>query len=235
MRWFLLLISVSLFVSLLALGTWQVQRRHWNLALLERTTQRVHAAVTPAPEAALWPTIDAAHYEYQHISAHGTWHPGCSAWVQAVTEMGTGFWLLMPLDQPDGSSILINRGFVSTETRAQLAASQTDALTPQGAVTITGLLRITEPRGGFLRQNDPQADRWFSRDVAAIGARCQIPRIAPYFVDADASPTPIPNNPVGGLTVISFHNNHLVYALTWYALALMAAWGGWRVLREPRP
>ena len=27
--------------------------------------------------------------------------------------------------------------------------------------------------------------------------------------------------PVGGLTVIAFPNNHLVYALTWYALAVM--------------
>jgi cytochrome oxidase assembly protein ShyY1 len=29
--------------------------------------------------------------------------------------------------------------------------------------------------------------------------------------------------PVGGLTVISFHNNHLVYALTGFAMGLMAA------------
>jgi surfeit locus 1 family protein len=30
---------------------------------------------------------------------------------------------------------------------------------------------------------------------------------------------------VPGLTVLSFSNNHLVYALTWAALALMAAAG----------
>jgi surfeit locus 1 family protein len=28
---------------------------------------------------------------------------------------------------------------------------------------------------------------------------------------------------VGGLTVVSFPDNHLVYALTWYALGLMVA------------
>ena len=32
------------------------------------------------------------------------------------------------------------------------------------------------------------------------------------------------------MTVIAFPNNHLVYALTWYALALMAAAAAWRVL-----
>ena len=37
--------------------------------------------------------------------------------------------------------------------------------------------------------------------------------------------------PAAGLTVIAFPNSHLVYAITWYGLALMvlaAAWFGWR-------
>jgi surfeit locus 1 family protein len=38
--------------------------------------------------------------------------------------------------------------------------------------------------------------------------------------------------PIGGLTVISFHNNHLVYAITWYVLALMIAGGAWLLLRH---
>jgi surfeit locus 1 family protein len=29
--------------------------------------------------------------------------------------------------------------------------------------------------------------------------------------------------PTPGLTVIHFHNSHLVYAITWYTLALMTA------------
>ncbi|TIN59580.1 MAG: SURF1 family protein, partial [Mesorhizobium sp.] len=45
-------------------------------------------------------------------------------------------------------------------------------------------------------------------------------QVAPYFIDADATPNP-GGWPVGGLTVVSFHNNHLVYALTWFGLALM--------------
>jgi surfeit locus 1 family protein len=36
---------------------------------------------------------------------------------------------------------------------------------------------------------------------------------------------------VGGLTVISFANNHLQYALTWFALAGLAAFGLARVRR----
>lgn len=40
--------------------------------------------------------------------------------------------------------------------------------------------------------------------------------------------------PQAGLTQIRFTNNHLVYALTWYGLALMVAGAAWLVLRYQR-
>ncbi|MET0638632.1 MAG: SURF1 family cytochrome oxidase biogenesis protein, partial [Hyphomicrobium sp.] len=97
--------------------------------------------------------------------------------------------------------------------------------------TVTGLLRITEPKGGFLRTNDISAERWFSRDVDAIAIKRGLDDYAPYFIDADATPN-AGGYPIGGLTVIRFSNNHLVYALTWFALALMVAVGSVRFLLE---
>jgi surfeit locus 1 family protein len=104
---------------------------------------------------------------------------------------------------------------------------------PRGPVLVTGLLRIGEPHGGFLRRNDPKDGRWYSRDVAAIAAaRGLSPRLtAPYFIDADATPNP-GGLPVGGLTVIAFPNSHLVYALTWYGLALLVGVGFAYAARE---
>ena len=99
-------------------------------------------------------------------------------------------------------------------------------------MTVTGLLRMSEPGGGFLRANDAKADRWYSRDVAAIAASKRIDQAAPYFIDADASSNP-GGFPVGGLTVVQFRNSHLVYALTWFSLALMSL-GGLIVLRRSR-
>ena len=58
--------------------------------------------------------------------------------------------------------------------------------------------------------------------MAAIAAARDLTGVAPYFVDADATPNP-GGLPVGGLTVIAFPNNHLVYAITWYGMALMLA------------
>jgi surfeit locus 1 family protein len=98
--------------------------------------------------------------------------------------------------------------------------------------TVTGLLRISEPGGGFLRNNDPTADRWYSRDVEAIARSRGIKDVAPYFIDADASADPRAL-PVGGLTVISFPNNHLIYAITWFGLAFMLlGWMAYAVRQE---
>jgi surfeit locus 1 family protein len=57
---------------------------------------------------------------------------------------------------------------------------------------------------------------------------------APFFVDAAArqNPPDSPDQPVGGLTVVKFPNSHLVYAITWYALALMVAAAWWWVARH---
>lgn len=139
--------------------------------------------------------------------------------MQAVTEEGPGFWVLTPLQRDDGTQVLINRGFVPSERRE--ASTRPDG-NPDGRVEITGLLRISEPKGGFLRNNVPQHNRWYSRDVAAIATARGLHDVAPFFVDADAG-SQSAGGPIGGLTVVRFPNNHLIYALTWFALAFMLA------------
>ena len=118
-----------------------------------------------------------------------------------------------------------------THDRRDRATRQ--AALPTGPGTVTGLMRDPEPGGGFLRSNDPAADRWFSRDVAAIARARQLGATAPFFIDADDTPNP-GGYPVGGLTVISFRNNHLSYAVTWFALALLSVAGAVMVLRSGR-
>ncbi|MGO8176342.1 SURF1 family cytochrome oxidase biogenesis protein, partial [Rhizobium ruizarguesonis] len=70
------------------------------------------------------------------------------------------------------------------------------------------------------RSNDVEADRWYSRDVAAIAEKRGVAAIAPYLIDADATANR-GGLPVGGLTIIDLPNNHLLYAITWYGLAVM--------------
>ena len=226
-----------LFAGFVALGTWQVERRAWKLDLIQRVAQRVHAPAVDAPGFADWPQVNAAADEYRHVRLAGTFLHDRETLVQATTERGSGFWVLTPLRQADGRSVLVNRGFVPPERRDR----GTRGAEPAGEVVVTGLLRMSEPSGVFPRKNDPAADRWYARDVTAIAARRGVADVAPYFVDAEAGPATAASSsnaepawPVGGLTVIAFHNSHLVYAVTWYALALMVALGAGYAVREER-
>src|SRR6185503_1611251 len=86
--------------------------------------------------------------------------------VQAATARGPGYWVMTPLRTDAGWTVLVNRGFVPPERRDRTARRAGE---PLGPVSVAGLLRMTEPGGAFLRSNDPQRERWYSRDVAAIG------------------------------------------------------------------
>ena len=216
--------AVLLFTAFVALGTWQVERRVWKLDLIARVNQRVQAPPVAPPSPASWLQLSAATHEYRHLRLAGYYLPGRQTWVQASTALGSGFWLLAPLQLADGSQVLVNRGFVPAASHA-LTASSVVIAEPDGPVTVIGLLRMTEPGGGFLRKNDAAAERWFSRDVAAISAARHLGHAAPYFVDADAAVNAQEGQPVGGLTIVAFYNSHLGYALTWYALALMVVVG----------
>lgn len=226
------------FLGFSALGTWQIDRLFRKLDLIERVNHRVYADPVAAPGPEEWSRISASAdaYEYLHVSLSGTFLYEQTVKVQAVTRLGGGFWLLTPLRGSDGVVTLINRGYIAADAHD---SRQTAGDAPAG---LTGLLRISEPGGGFLRRNDPTADRWFSRDVQAIAAAHKLGKVAPYFVDADATTATgvsmteemraAAGDPVGGLTVIVFQNNHLVYILTWYGLALMTVCAGYWIMRD---
>lgn len=212
------MVAAAVFV---ALGMWQVERRTWKHDLIARVESRIAAPAVPAPGPAAWPSLSAGTQEYLRVRASGRVLNDREALVQAVTERGGGYWLLVPLRTDDGFTVLVNRGFVPPEARDRARRSAGEI---EGGTTIVGLLRLSEPGGGFLRANDPASGRWYSRDVPAIAAALGLGPVAPYFIDADGTPN-AGGLPVGGLTVVQFPDNHLVYALTWFTLAAMAAAG----------
>lgn len=215
-----------LFVVFVALGVWQIQRLAWKTDLIAQVDARVHAAPVAAPRPSDGP-VSRAEDQYRRVAVRGVFLNDRETLVQAVTDLGGGFWVMTPFRTDDGFVVLVNRGFVPPDRR-----DPTTRPAPQGRQAVTGLLRITEPNGGFLRRNDPAADRWFSRDVAAIAQARGLGDVAPYFIDAEAGQ---PGGwPRGGLTVIRFANSHLVYALTWFGMAALTLVGLGVFVREHR-
>jgi len=237
-RGLLAALGLLLFVGFVALGTWQVQRRAWKLDLIERVEQRAHAEPVALPSPATWGDISAGGHEYLAVALEGRWKPEATVLTQAVTELGAGFWVMTPLVRDDGTQVWVNRGFVAQDRRERwLAGEGVDAAAPQ---RVEGLLRLNEPGGGFLRANDPARQRWYSRDVVAMSRERGLRQAAPFFVDAGlpgraGTTAGAPGDaPQPGLTVIRFANSHLVYAITWYSLALMVVGAAWTVARLER-
>jgi surfeit locus 1 family protein len=232
-------LALLLIVLFAGLGTWQVVRLQWKLDLIARVDARLKAAPAAPPAASRWGAITSESDEYRRILLTGVYLYDLTTPVQALTEQGSGYWLMTPMCLVDGTIVLVNRGFIPAElgARTRYAPMRADAdpcahARAAGTATVSGLLRTSE-HGPLMRANVPLENRWYSRDVAAIKAARHILQAAPFFVDAGARQNPpgSPDQPEGGLTVVSFHNSHLVYAITWYALALMVAGASWWIVR----
>jgi len=224
-RWLLIAVAAFATAGFTALGIWQLERRAWKLALIERVEQRAHAAPVAAPGPGEWAGLNRDNAEYRRVTLTGRWLEGRQTLVRAVTELGEGFWLMEPMQTDEGFVVLVNRGFVRPGWRDNTA----------GPAHLTGLIRISEPHGAFLRANAPAENRWYSRDVDAISNARHLTDAAPYFVDAEAAngaTADATRAPVAGLTVIHFRNSHLQYVITWFILALMALALGVRVARS---
>lgn len=217
-RWRIVGITASILGVLLfaALGIWQLERRSWKLDLIASVQTHVNAAPVPAPGPDTWQRLT----PYQKVTVSGHWLQGKDTLVLAVTQRGRGYWVLSPLRTDSGFTVLVNRGFIPETERSK----QGHTALPDGMVTLTGLLRPSEPPRAFLRHNDPLSGRWYSRHVEGIAKARSIRSVAPYFIDAGRQ-GPAGQLPVGGMTVIQFRNDHLQYALTWFALALGLAGG----------
>lgn len=209
-----------------ALGLWQIERLHWKLDLIARVDARIHVDPVPAPGAADWPGISAESAEYRRVTLSGQFLADKTVLIYTPSDYGPADWVLTPLARDDGTVVMVNRGVVPDDI-----ARAGGVTTPEGPVTVTGLLRISEDRGWlFSRENDPAARKWYRRDIGSITETLGLSPAAPYFVDAElGDPAAWPR---GGQTVVAFRNAHLSYALTWFALAAVVALGAGLVFRH---
>ncbi len=215
-----------------ALGGWQIKRLAWKEALIAHVAGVMREAPVAAAVLPFAPTTETLEeLEYRPVEAAGHFEPSATTLVSALTEEGAGYWVLAPLRLADGRVVWINRGFVPLGAKREALA----AATPAGPVTLVGLLRKSEPAGRFLQPNQPAQERWYSRDIAAIAAQRGVQGSAAWFLDAKgdrAKGERGADQPIPGLTVVTFPNNHLQYALTWFALAGLCLFGVWLVMRR---
>jgi surfeit locus 1 family protein len=207
--------SLLMFVLLLSLGTWQVERLHWKEGLIAQRAAGVAAPPIEVPR-----TLDQARaLEFRHVILHGAFRNDGELYLNAISRDGKpGYHVLTPFRLDDGRFILVDRGFVP-EARKMPASRAGGQI--EGETTVTGLLRVPADfkPSWFLPDNQPDRNRWFYLDLPAVAATDRVP-LLPFYVAADAAPNP-GGFPIGGQTNLELPNDHLQYAVTWYALAAL--------------
>jgi surfeit locus 1 family protein len=218
------LAAALLFALLLWLGTWQVHRLAWKEGVLARIGAAEKAPAVPLPPNPA---------PYQKVRVTGTPRNDLTALYGdevRTTPEGTqmGGQLIVPLERPGAPPVLVDRGWVPT-TRAE------PLVLPAGPVTIEGFVQPAVRPGAFSGKPDLAMRRFYTLDPQEIGAALGLKEVAPFTVVAlgparpQVFPAPahhLPRPP----------NNHLSYAITWYALAaiLLGMFLLWarKVLRE---
>jgi surfeit locus 1 family protein len=213
----LLLFSSLAFLALIALGIWQLERREWKEALLAD----LELALSPSTEAldisAAEPEL--ASRDYIRVKLRGRFDNAQERYLFAVLDGQTGWQVITPFVTTDRRIVLVNRGFVPDSLKDPRSRPQSLLA---GETELIGLLRRKPSAGPFAPQNQPSRNIWFWADIDALLR--SIPDAATLrplngIVQAlpsgagESWPRPVPPDPS------AIPNNHLQYAITWFALA----------------
>jgi surfeit locus 1 family protein len=209
----LTLFCIPLFLALVALGVWQLQRLHWKLGLIDAMNGHLHAAPLSLDEILKLTAQDA---QYRRVALEGRFRNDEEAYVYTAGESGLPFYhVIVPMVLEDGRVVLIDRGIVPPAF--QNPATRRNGLL-KGEQRVVGVWRKPDAPGLFTPTPDLFHRVWFSRDVAGIAKAFRLKLAAPVIVESDA--TPVPGGwPKGGQTTVSLPNDHLQYALTWFLMA----------------
>ena len=207
------LIGIAL---LLSLGFWQLDRRAWKRDLIASIEERSN---TP-PIALPGQLEEVPDLEFLRAEAGGVFDHEQELYLVARTLEGkVGFHVLTPLKLGDGRLLLVDRGWVPPELKLQSARAESQL---QGRVLVTGLLRSDGWKGqSWIRpDNRPEQNEWLYIDLDAMAEAIGRPDLTrDYYLQSlegsggEGYPRAVPSRS-------NIRDDHLQYALTWFALAI---------------
>jgi surfeit locus 1 family protein len=219
------LVALPLFAVLIGLGVWQLQRLAWKEDLLARLQAGLEAPALVNPDLAAVP-------EFTHIRLDGHYIPGKSLRLYGRTLDGVAGIHDLRLFQSVKGPVMVDRGFV-----ALTAAGQEPLVHEPTADSVEGVVRRANGRGLYEAENSAAKNEWFWIDLPAMLAALGAEPAGTAYIETTTPPpaTAADPTPTGGLILAHIRNDHLQYALTWFALAgvLVAIWG--ISLRQKRP
>ena len=233
------IVTLVMVVACIGLGVWQLQRRVEKHALIAALDERLAAAPVALPSPSQWSALTAEHDEFRRVSFVATYTALPDAMVyssgSAVRDdiSGPGTWAFVPARLPGGETVAVNTGFVQNtmQDRAQEDRAVGRLITGQ-PVKLTGYVRFPEAAGTLTPAENVAKRLWFTRDhvamTHALGWGERGKSVAPFYIDLE-SPAPESGIPKPGALTVHLKDDHMQYAVTWFALAgaVVIAFGVW--------
>jgi cytochrome oxidase assembly protein ShyY1 len=232
------LAMVALFVGL---GVWQLQRRAEKHALIAALAERLAAAPDSLPQRAQWNALDPARDEFRRVRFTASYQHAADAMVyssgSAVRDdvSGPGTWAFLPARLSTGETVVINAGFVQNTMQDRGVEDRAVARLVTGEpVALTGYIRFPERAGVLTPAENVEKRLWFTRDHRSMARALGWGEVAPFYIDLE-SPVPESGIPKPGPLEVHLKDDHMQYAITWFALAgavviAFAVW--WRAQRR---
>ena len=226
------LVMLALFIGL---GVWQLQRRVEKHALIAALTERLAVAPGALPSPEQWSALTPARDEFRRVSFTAAYEQLPDAMVyssgSAVREdiSGPGTWAFLPARLPSGETVVVNAGFVPNTMQERSPQDRATAPLITGQpVMLTGYLRFPEKAGVLTPAENLARRLWFTRDHLAMAHALGWGEVAPFYIDLE-QPVPASGIPKPGPLEVHLKDDHMQYAITWFALAgaVVIAFGAW--------
>ncbi|KIW60968.1 hypothetical protein PV05_01141 [Exophiala xenobiotica] len=220
-------------ITAFCLGTWQIQRLDWKTKLIAKFEDRLVRPPLPLP-----PRVDpeAIHeFDYRRVYATGRLRHDKEMLIGPRMQDGKdGFMVITPLEREGGSTILINRGWISREKKFQ--QDRDPSSLPRGEVTVQGLLREPWKKNMFTPANVPEQAKFYFPDVAQMA---QVSGAEPIWIEETMKPDLLVSwdreskgIPIGRAAEVNLRNNHFQYIFTWYSLSAATTLMMWMLLKK---
>lgn len=218
------LVCLPVFVFLVSLGNWQLDRLHWKKNLIAAVEARLSQPVRNIPAASDWQGLSASDHVYRPVFLEGVFdHRGEQFWFTHHEKHGPGYQVITPLVRAGRQVVMVNRGFVPVAQKDPGTRFEGQG---KDTIRLEGLMVWPGRRSMFDPPDEPENSLWFVKDPAAMAENAGYGggnwQVAPFFVDSrapQAGTLPV-KGPIGGQTRVDLPNRHLEYVVTWYGLAL---------------
>ncbi len=205
-----LIVGLGGFCLLIALGVWQFGKVQWKNEVIAEAENRLLAPPRPLPD-----SLDPERDNYMRVTATGRFlNEDESYFLTSFPVQGPGFNIITPFETTDGRRILVDRGYVPQAVRDPAKRTDTRMDAP---TEVTGVLRWPDDTSAWTLDHDPAKREFYSREVEKLAA----------FMNTDevmiqAAKTDGPGWPRGSEAQVNIRNQHLPYAIQWFAIA--AVW-----------